>query len=97
MSKKPGLFSSNVTDRDDTKEIPVPPELSAPVPAPVVTPAPAAAAPAPMVALDVYCRLGGRKPDQVKAFVKWAQRQGLTALTLAEWGQQWEKFQARPV
>lgn len=60
-------------------------------------PAPAAPPALPYVPLDVFCCTSGRKFDQTKSFARWAKSQGLVAMTIPEWREQWQKFQNRPV
>ena len=49
------------------------------------------------IALDVFCRISGRRPDQNRGFSLWAKKQGLRLLTREEWEAELSKYLARPV
>jgi len=48
----------------------------------------------PKVALNVFCRVAGRKWDQLSGFRQWAKNLG--SLTVTEWRKKLEEFDNKP-
>jgi len=49
------------------------------------------------MSLRVFATIAGPKWDQMRGFLHWAQMQKLDSLTMADWQNEYQKFQDRPV
>ena len=53
--------------------------------------------PSDLMSLRVFATIAGPKWDQMRGFLHWAQMQKLDSLTMADWQNEYQKFQDRPV
>lgn len=51
----------------------------------------------PIVELDVFVAISGKKSDQVRGFALWAKKQGIGQRSAPEWEIEWRRYLERPV
>lgn len=51
----------------------------------------------PTIALNVFCQLSGKKPDQIAGFRRYALNQKFHAMTVPQWREKLSEFENRPV
>jgi hypothetical protein len=51
----------------------------------------------PPMALDVFVKVSGIRPDQLDGFRRWATSRKVSKLSLDEWQNLWNHFLRRPI
>jgi len=51
----------------------------------------------PMVPLKVFCKLSGKKPDQMAGFNRYALNNKMGPMTVPKWQEELKKFQSKPM